>query len=90
MTRPHLIALMATMPTSYLPLLSNLLTINSFSRDSLLHGTQNKFAQQEIEMWSYVTSNKEQYVSKGSTLIFQFLRDNSSASADVFCNSCKQ
>ncbi len=86
----HLIALTATMPTSYLPLLSKLLTINSFSGDSLVRLTQNKFAQQEIEIWSYVASNKGQYISKGLTLVSQFLRDNPSASAVIFCNSLKQ
>jgi hypothetical protein len=69
MTRPRLIALTVTMPISYLPLLSKLLTINSFSGDSLVCGTQKKFAQQEIEMQSYVASNKGQYISKGLTLL---------------------
>ncbi len=82
--------ILLTMPTFYLPLLSKLLTINSFSCDSLVHSTPNKFAQQEIEMRSYVASNKGHCVSKRLTLISQFIRDNPSASAVVFCNSRKQ
>ncbi len=90
MTRPRLISLTATMPTSYLPPVSNFLTINSFSGDSLVCGTQSKFEQWEIEMQSCVTSNKGQYVSEGLTLVSQFLRDNPSAtSAVVICNSRK-
>jgi superfamily II DNA helicase RecQ len=38
MIRPRLVALTATMPDSYLPLLSQLLTISSFSGDSLIRG----------------------------------------------------
>ncbi len=91
MTRPCLIALTATMPTSYLPLLSKLLTINSFSGNSLIRDTQNEFAKCKINMQTHITSSKGQYLSKGLTLVSHFIQDNNpSASAVVFCNSRKQ
>jgi hypothetical protein len=88
--RPRLIVLTATMPTSYLLILSHLLTINSFSGDLLVHGTQNNFRQCEIEMRNFICSNKGQYVLKGSTFVSAFLQDNPSLISVVFCNSCKQ
>jgi superfamily II DNA helicase RecQ len=90
MIRPRLVALTVTMPDSYLPLLSQLLTISSFSRDSLICGSSIDFSQCQIEMRSYITSNKGQYVSKGLSLVAKFLQENPSLSAVVFCNSCKQ
>jgi hypothetical protein len=59
MNRPSMIALTATMLKSYLPLLSHLLTINSFVGDSLICSTPIEFFQCKIEMQSYITSSKD-------------------------------
>jgi superfamily II DNA helicase RecQ len=88
--RPQLIALTVTMPISYLTLLANLLTISHFSGDSLLHGTQDDFSQQEIDMQSFILANKGQYVLKGLTLTANLLQENPSMSAVIFFNSRKQ
>jgi hypothetical protein len=69
MKRPQVIALTATLTDDYLPILSNLLTINSFTGNSLICGSPSDFSQQKIEMRSHITSNKGQYVSKGLTHI---------------------
>jgi hypothetical protein len=89
MIRPRLVALTATMPNSYLPLLTQLLTISLFSGDSLIRGSSIDFSQCQIEMRSYITSNKGQYVSKGLSLVAKFLLENPSLSAVVFCNLSK-
>ncbi len=88
--RPRLIVLRATMPTSYLLPLSHLLTINSFSGNSLVRSTQNNFGQRKIKMWSFFSSNKGQYVLKGLTFVSDYLRDNPSLSSVVFWNFGKQ
>jgi hypothetical protein len=90
MRRPQVIALTGTMPDEYLPILSNLLTINLFTGDSLVCGLPSDFSQREIEMRSHITLNKGQYVSKGLTYVLKFLQENPALSAVVFCNSCKQ
>ncbi len=90
MEQPWLTALMATMPNSYLPLLSDLLTINSFADNALIHGSSNNFSQCKIEMQSYITSNKGQYVLQGLSFVSKNLQDSLSLSTVVFCNSRKQ
>ncbi len=65
MMRPWLIVLMAMMPTSYPAPLCNLLTINSFSGNLIVRGTENNFKQREIEMRSSICSVKGQYVLRG-------------------------
>ncbi len=90
MEQPQLIALTATMHDSYLPLLSHLLTINSFTGNAPICGSLNKFAQHKIEMQSYITSSKGQYVLKGLLIVPKFLQENTPMSAVVFCNSRKQ
>jgi superfamily II DNA/RNA helicase len=44
----------------------------------------------EIEMQTYICSAKGLYVSKGLTLVSEFLRDHTVKSAVIFCNSCHQ
>ncbi len=90
MKRPRLIALTATMPNDYLPILSSLLTIKSFTGNSLVCGSPTDFSQCKIEMRSYITSSKGQYVLKGLSEVAKFLLENPSSSAVLFCNSQKQ
>jgi superfamily II DNA helicase RecQ len=90
MIQPRLVALTATMPNSYLPLFSQLLTISLFSGDSLICGSSIDFSQCQIEMRSYITSNKGHYVLKSLSLVSKILQENPSLSAVVFCNSRKQ
>ena len=90
MVRLRLIVLTATMPTSYLPHLCRLLTVSSFQGESIVRGSPRDFDQREIEMQTYICSAKGLYVSKGLTLVSEFLRDNTVKSAVIFCNSCHQ
>jgi superfamily II DNA helicase RecQ len=90
MKRPRLIVMMATMPTSYLAPLCRLLMIRLLSGDLILRGSENDFEQREIEMRTFICSMKGQFVSKGLTLLAEFIRDNQSSSVVVFCNSRKQ
>jgi superfamily II DNA helicase RecQ len=88
--RPRLIVLMATMPTSYLPHLCRLLTVSSFQGESIVRGSLRDFDQREIEMQTYICLAKGLYVSKGLTLVSEFLRDHTAKSAIIFCNSWHQ
>jgi superfamily II DNA helicase RecQ len=78
------------MPDSFRPLLSHLMTINSFSGNSRVHSTPNNFSQSKIEMRSYITSKKGQYVLKGLCHVPNFSQENQSSGAVVFCTSRKQ
>jgi hypothetical protein len=78
------------MPTTYLPLLSTLLTINSFDENLLIRGTPEEFSQHKIEMHTIIVGNKGQYVGKGLTYVANFLENHPSDSAVIFCNSCWQ
>ncbi len=84
MKLPRLIALTVTMPNSYLPLLSYLLTINSFTGNALICSSSIDFSQCKIGMLSYITSNKGQYALKGLSLVSNILQDNLSFSTVVF------
>jgi superfamily II DNA/RNA helicase len=88
--RLQLIILTATMPTSYLPHLCRLLTVSSFQGEYIVRGSLRDFDQREIEMQTYICSAKGLYVSKGLTLVSEFLRDHTAKSAVIFCNSCHQ
>jgi hypothetical protein len=90
MKHPQLIALTGTMPNDYLPILSSLLTIKSFTSNSLVCGSPTDFSQSEIEMRSYITLKQGQYVSKGLCELTKFLLENPSSSAVLFYNSQKQ
>ena len=87
--RPQLIVL-TTMPTSYLPHLCRLLIVSSFQGESILRGSPRDFDQREIKMQTYICSAKGLYVSKGLTLVSEFLRDHTAKSAVIFCNSRHQ
>ena len=41
-------------------------------------------------MWTYICFLKGQFVSRGLTMIAEFIRVNSTKSAVVFCNSRRQ
>ncbi len=88
--RPRLLTLPATMPTTYLPLLPTLLTINSFYADSLIRGTPEEFSQHKIDMKTIIIGNKGQYAAKGLTCVAKFLEEHPSDSAVIFCNSPRQ
>ena len=90
MMPPRLIVLTATMPTSYLPHLCRLLTVSSFHGKSIIRASPTDFDQHEIEMQTYICSAKGLYVSKGLTLVSEFLRDHPMKSAVIFCNSQHQ
>jgi hypothetical protein len=90
MMRPWLIIMTATLPTNYLPPLCHLLTIPLLSDDSILRGSTNDFEQREIDMKTYICSNKGQFISRGLTMIAEFIRVNPTKSAVVFCNSWRQ
>ena len=78
------------MPTSYLPYLCRLLTVSSFQGESIVRGSPRDFDQRDIEMQTYICSAKGLYVSKGLTLVSEFLRDHTTKSAVIFCNSRHQ
>jgi len=88
--RPRLIVLTATMPTSYLPHLCRLLTVSSFQGESIVRGSPRELDQRDIEMQTYICSARGLYVSKGLTLVSEFLCDHTTKSAVIFCNSCHQ
>jgi superfamily II DNA/RNA helicase len=90
MMRPRLIVLTATMPTSYLPHLCRLLTVCSFQGESIVRGSPRDFNQCEIEMQTFIFLVKGLYVSKGLTLVSEFLRDHPVKSAVIFYNSRHQ
>ncbi len=75
------------MPTSYLPHLCRLLTVSSFQGESIVRGSPRDFDQREIKMQTFICSAKSLYVSKGLTLVSEFLRDHPVKSAVIFCNS---
>jgi superfamily II DNA helicase RecQ len=88
--RPRLIALSATFPTSYLCLLSTLLTVNFTIGNCILRGSPCDFCQCEIEMKLEVCSSKVQFVLKGLSMVTDFLQDNCNSSVFIICNSRKQ
>ena len=88
--RPRLIVLTATMPTSYLPHLCRLLTVSSFQGECIVRGSLRDFDQRKIEMETFIFSAKGLYVSKGLTLVSEYLRDYPVKSAVIFCNSRHQ
>ncbi len=90
MMRLRLIVLTATMPTSHLLHLCRLLTVSLFHGESIVSGSLTEFEQREIEMQYYICSAKGLYVSKGLTLVSEFLRDHPLKSAVIFCNSWHQ
>jgi superfamily II DNA/RNA helicase len=86
----RLLALTATMPTTYLPLLSTVLTIYSFYADSLIRGTLEEFLQRKIDIQTIIIGNKGQYGAKGVPYVAKFLEKHPSDSNIIFCNSCQQ
>jgi hypothetical protein len=56
----------------------------------LVRGSPRGFDQREIEMQTYIWSMKGLYVSKGLTLVSEFLRDHTAKSAVLLCNSHHQ
>ena len=90
MMRPRLIILTATMPTSYLPHLCRLLTVSSFDGSTIIRASPTEFGQCKIEMQTFICSGKGLYVSKGLSLVSEFLRDHPMKSAVIFCNSRHQ
>ena len=70
--RPRLIALPATFPTSYVWLLSTLLTVDLNRGDCILQGSLVQFQLQEIDMQLVICSSKAQFVLKGLTLVVDF------------------
>ena len=89
MMQLRLIVLTGTMPTSYLPHLCRLLTVSLFHGESIIRASPTVFDQCEIEM-QIICSEKGLYVSKGLTLVSEFLRDHPMKSAVIFCNSRHQ
>jgi hypothetical protein len=69
---PRLLALTASMPTAYLPLLLTLLTINSFFANALIRGTPEDFLQHKIVMQTFIITNTGQYIAKGLKYVAKF------------------
>jgi len=88
--RPHLIALSATFPTSYICLLSNLLTVDFNIDNCILRGSEQEFSQREIEMKLEVCGQKSVFISKGLSMVTEFLDQNRDRSVVIFCNSRNQ
>jgi superfamily II DNA helicase RecQ len=88
--QPRLIVMTATLPTNYLSPLCRLLSIPLLSGNLIVRGSANDFEQHEIEMRTYICSLKGQFVSRGLTMIAEFIRANPMKSAVVFCNSWRQ
>ena len=76
-----MIAMTATLPNMYLAPLCQLLIIPLFHAGSILRGLRSDFEQCEIEMWTCICLAKGQFVSKGLTLLAEFIQDNPSSSA---------
>ena len=88
--RPRLIALSATFPTSYLRLLSNLLTVDVTPANCILRGSPQDFCQREIDMKLEICAKKAIFVSKGLVIVTSFLEQNPNSSVIIFCNSRQQ
>ena len=88
--RPRLIALSATFPTSYVRLLSHLLTVDLTPAKCILRGCPAEFCQREIEMKLEMCGKKAIFVSKGLTMVANFLEQNPESSVVIFCNSRHQ
>ena len=84
---PRLIALSATFPTSYLCLLSKLLTVDFNINNCVLRGSEQEFSQREIKMKLEVCGQKSVFVSKGLSMATEFLDQNCNSSVFIFCNS---
>jgi superfamily II DNA/RNA helicase len=80
----------ATLPRSYLAILSSLLTVNFSISNCIFRGTSVKFQQREIEMKLEMCSKKAQFVTNGLMLVADFLQQNLDSSIVIFCNSRKQ
>jgi superfamily II DNA helicase RecQ len=88
--QPRLIALTATFPSSYLPMLSTLLTVDFSISHCILRGSSVEFQQREIEMRLEMCSKKAQFVGKVLSQVAEFLQRNLYSSVVIFCNSRKQ
>ena len=88
--RPRLIALSATFPTSYLWLLSSLLTVDFTIDNCVLKGPEQEFSQREIEMKLEVCGQKSVFISKELSMVTEFLDQNRNSSVIIFCKSLNQ
>ncbi len=88
--RPRLIMFTATFPSSYVWLLSTLLTVDLSMDDCIRQVSAQEFCQWETVMKLRMCSNQWQFVAKGLTLVADFLHQNHDSSIVVFCNSWKQ
>ncbi len=85
-----MIALSATFPTSYLRLLSHLLTVDVTPANCVLRGSPQDFCQREIDMKLEICAKKAIFVSKGLAMVTRFLEQNPDSSVIIFCNSRQQ
>ncbi len=85
-----LIALFATFPMSYLWLLSNLLTVNFTIKNCVLRGSEQEISQRKIEIKLEVCGQKSVFVSKGLSMVTEFLDQNRDSSVVIFYNSQNQ
>ncbi len=88
--QPRLIALTATFTRSYVPMLSNLMTVDFSISQCILRGSILEFQQPEIKMRLEMCSAKAQFVGKGLSHVAEFLQRNRDSSVVIFCNSRKQ
>ncbi len=88
--RPWLIALSATFSTSYICILSSLLTVDFTIGNCILRGLPIKFHQHKLEMKLELCSSKAQFVLKGLLMVTDFLQVSHNSSVVIFCNSRKQ
>ncbi len=88
--RLRLIALTATFLSSYVQLLSALLTVDLPIGDCVLRGRPEDCRHCEIEMKIEICLKKAQFVAKGLTVVAAFFQTNPDSSVVVFCNSRKQ
>ncbi len=88
--QPWLIAFTATFPSSYVPMLSNLMTVDFSISQCILRGSILEFQQHKIEMRLEMCSAKAQFIGKGLSHVAEFLQRNHDSSIAIFCNSRKQ
>ncbi len=82
--------LTATFLSSYLPMLSTLLTVDLSIFNCILRGSTIEFQQRKIEMRFEICSKKAQFVGKGLLQVAEFLQRNLDSSIVIICNSRKQ
>jgi superfamily II DNA helicase RecQ len=66
------------------------LTVDVTPHNCILRGSPQEFSQQEIVMKLEMCAKKAIFVSKGLTMVTNFLEENHDSSVIIFCNSRQQ